>query len=588
MKKSSIMALMFLILLASTFQMPAASRDVYVEVEDDTYKIGYGVVVVTKNISDRVMSGRIEYYIYWIDPETNQRVRVYEKADYVPGLNPGESERFIWDQKDNQGRQVKPGRYEVTVRFSGEEWEDWFEIIGPYAEITWFSPPALLYIGRTNEMRVKVKNYTYGWENEILRLDLTITLGGYQSRIASIPLSFTSFLEEKEYTIPIPVPSGITPGTARLLLELYWERFDEKIVFDSKSFYSNVASPPSVEMEITKPDTAFLGDQVKFEVLLRNTGTEQVQATLKVIAEGFLPEELEKAVEISPGTEMVEILLVPQEVGDKKVKFELYLDGSKLEEKEETITVYEKESEIELLGFEIPQNASLNSQFEVKVKLRNSGDREESVRVKIVADWADGNKEISTVIPAGGEKEISFTLVPTKKGSKEIALEIYRGSSKILGDSRKIEIITGKPKVVLEKRVSKPIVKTGEVIEVTVEFRNEGSGIAKNLVITDKPPARATIVGGDLTWTGDLAPGETGTLRYSIQFSYSGVYSLTPAEAKYEDEEGNEEKTISNSVSVEVKEKEGEKGKGIPGFTYHQTVLVLLVMVMMLWRRLRG
>ncbi|OYT63183.1 hypothetical protein B6U74_07370 [Candidatus Bathyarchaeota archaeon ex4484_205] len=87
--------------------------------------------------------------------------------------------------------------------------------------------------------------------------------------------------------------------------------------------------------------------------------------------------------------------------------------------------------------------------------------------------------------------------------------------------------------------------KTGEVIEVTVEFRK-------------------------------------------IQFSYSGVYSLTPAEAKYEDEEGNEEKTISNSVSVEVKEKEGEKGKGIPGFTYHQTVLVLLVMVMMLWRRLRG
>ncbi|OYT63184.1 hypothetical protein B6U74_07375, partial [Candidatus Bathyarchaeota archaeon ex4484_205] len=132
---------------------------------------------------------------------------------------------------------------------------------------------------------------------------------------------------------------------------------------------------------------------------------EQVQATLKVIAEGFLPEELEKAVEISPGTEMVEIPLVPQEVGDKKVKFELYLDGSKLEEKEETITVYEKESEIELLGFEIPQNASLNSQFEVKVKLRNSGDREESVRVKIVADWADGNKEISTVIPAGGNEE---------------------------------------------------------------------------------------------------------------------------------------------------------------------------------------
>ncbi|TPW08081.1 MAG: hypothetical protein FD127_4406, partial [Acidimicrobiaceae bacterium] len=99
---------------------------------------------------------------------------------------------------------------------------------------------------------------------------------------------------------------------------------------------------------------------------------------------------------------------------------------------------------------------------------------------------------------------------------------------------------TGAPNVTVVK--SAPAFVTGPDITFTLTYTNTGAGTADNTVLTDAIPAGTTFVSatgggvfaaGTVTWTlGNLAPGATGMVTFTVSALLEGTYSNT-ATARY-------------------------------------------------------
>lgn len=109
--RSIIIGIMALVVLLAG--MASAADGLKMKTDKNNYDLGEGVVVTIKNVG-----GESETVPYcWIENSDGEAVYAPDVLMLENVLGPGESVEDVWDQTDDDGKQVEPGHY--TIRSSG-------------------------------------------------------------------------------------------------------------------------------------------------------------------------------------------------------------------------------------------------------------------------------------------------------------------------------------------------------------------------------------------------------------------------------------------------------------------------------------
>ncbi len=109
------------------------------------------------------------------------------------------------------------------------------------------------------------------------------------------------------------------------------------------------------------------------------------------------------------------------------------------------------------------------------------------------------------------------------------------------------------PDLSVNRRPSKTSITEGEKLDVKIELKNEGKEVAKFVSFSDSFPEGFKIISGDNFWTGDLKPGESKLLTYTLKADKAGKYTIPHAIVKYEDTRLKKYEQSAEAIEIEVK-----------------------------------
>ena len=102
-----------------SFSLPinlATAQRLEISTNKETYNLGEKAEITVKNngneslsFSDSLLGIRIK------NLDTGQSFGLGIAAQVITQLPPGESRIFVWNQKDNEGEQAKPGNYRISL-----------------------------------------------------------------------------------------------------------------------------------------------------------------------------------------------------------------------------------------------------------------------------------------------------------------------------------------------------------------------------------------------------------------------------------------------------------------------------------------
>ncbi len=111
------------------------------------------------------------------------------------------------------------------------------------------------------------------------------------------------------------------------------------------------------------------------------------------------------------------------------------------------------------------------------------------------------------------------------------------------------------PDLSVNRSPSKTSITEGEELDVKTELKNDGKEVAKFVSFSDSSTESFKIISGDNYWTGDLKPGESKFLTYTLKADKTGKYTIPHSIVKYEDKRGNNYEQSAEVIEIEVKGK---------------------------------
>ena len=115
-------------------------------------------------------------------------------------------------------------------------------------------------------------------------------------------------------------------------------------------------------------------------------------------------------------------------------------------------------------------------------------------------------------------------------------------------------ISPGERAIMVNKTIAPWSIKEGTESEVTITFTNTGTTPVHDIEIMDTIIPEFTLTSGKthIATPQTLMPNETRVLTYTVRANKPGEFTLPPASVLYAGEDGNYEKTMSNSPRVTV------------------------------------
>jgi len=160
------------------------------------------------------------------------------------------------------------------------------------------------------------------------------------------------------------------------------------------------------------------------------------------------------------------------------------------------------------------------------------------------------------------------------------------------------------PELIVTREVSPESLTEGEYATIRIDIQNVGPGDAADVEIIDFPPEGLTVVGGDTEWSGELNPGESASVSYTVlafETEKTAVYELPKLDITYKDSAGEIYHAFSDPIDITVeyvappvtpevtKAPEPEippvvvEEKGLLESPWFSLVLIALILALLVW-----
>jgi len=212
-----------------------------------------------------------------------------------------------------------------------------------------------------------------------------------------------------------------------------------------------------------------------------------------------------------------------------------------------------------------PEPVEPGQDVTVKIRLINEGvETAEDVSLKLNADYpffvkTESNDFKDKISLCGGcSIDSTYYLIVdgnAKSGLYSLDFEIYMDGNTIeLPDTINIKVV-GKPDIILETKVIKANVSSGDKFIINFDAKNIGTGIARNIKITPQSD-NILMIGSNINLINEINPGKT--VSFSSEFIVKeslvpDTYKF-PIKLEYVDEQGSSYET-SFDVGVNVLER---------------------------------
>ena len=117
------------------------------------------------------------------------------------------------------------------------------------------------------------------------------------------------------------------------------------------------------------------------------------------------------------------------------------------------------------------------------------------------------------------------------------------------------------PNLLVNRKTNQISIQEGNVLEMTIEIKNEGEDVARSVSFLDKINNGLRMISGENSWTDNLNKNELKTFIYTLKAEKAGKYHIPPLIVHYEDNRGEKYEKSSNPIEIEVIPKTKEISK---------------------------